>query len=111
MKELVALGGRHTILPLYAVQQEVKKRVLRATPIVAPEIFRTILMAVSTQRPMSRATIEVAGIIRQIVKELRSRGSLAGVSFASSTIGRKPNRADAAYRRRRTARDPDNTAK
>jgi DNA-binding transcriptional LysR family regulator len=82
IKELVALGNRHTILPLYAVQREVRNGALIAAPIKQPEINRTILMAVSTQRPMSRATGEVAGVIRQLAKELTAEGSLSGVRGA-----------------------------
>ena len=78
MKELVALGSRYTILPLYAVQREVRNGTLQAVPISHPELSRTVLMAVSTQRPMSRATSEVARMIRQLSREFISEGSLSG---------------------------------
>jgi LysR family nitrogen assimilation transcriptional regulator len=69
-KDLVAGGGVYTILPLHAVFDEVKSGRLRAAPLVDPRLSRALVLATTTQRPLTRASREVVGLIRELVKEL-----------------------------------------
>jgi len=78
MKELVHSSQRYTVLPLCAVQREVSSGLLRASRIVEPSITRSVLLASSTQRPISRASVEVARVVRELVKELIQSGQVAG---------------------------------
>lgn len=69
VKELVASGNRYSILPLHAIYQELESGVLQASRIVDPAITREVFLASSPQRPRSRASDEVATVIRRLMKE------------------------------------------
>ena len=70
VKDLVAKGFGHAILPSSAVLSEIESRELTATRIVNPTINRKLLLATANQRSVGRATREVAQLIRLQVGEL-----------------------------------------
>ncbi|HEX7888246.1 MAG TPA: LysR family transcriptional regulator, partial [Ramlibacter sp.] len=70
MKDVALSGHAYTLLPLMAVKEELARGTLAATPIVKPAIRRTIVLAVTTQRPLSRAARHVAGRIRELAPRL-----------------------------------------
>ncbi len=78
IKDVVADGGVYTILPLHAVFAEVKTGRLRAAPIYEPTLNRALVLATSTQRPLTRASREIVRLIRQLVEELVSSGQWQG---------------------------------
>jgi LysR family nitrogen assimilation transcriptional regulator len=78
IKDLVSSGKRYSILPLHAVAQELDAGVLQASRIVEPNITRQVFLASSTQRPRSRASAEVAKVVRRLVATLIASGRLAG---------------------------------
>lgn len=70
MKDVALSGHACTLLPLMAVREELARGTLAATPIVKPGIRRTIVLAVTTQRPLSRAARHVAARIRELAPGL-----------------------------------------
>lgn len=74
IKDVVADGGVYTILPSHAVFDEVQAGRLRAAPLYEPTLNRALVLATSTQRPLSRASREVVRLIRQLVDELVKEG-------------------------------------
>jgi LysR family nitrogen assimilation transcriptional regulator len=70
VKDLISKGFGHAILPSSAVLNEVESGELIATRIIEPIISRKLLLATANQRSASRATREVAQLIRLQVGEL-----------------------------------------
>lgn len=70
IKDLIAGGGVYTILPLHAVFDEVKSGRLQAAPIVDPGLSRALVLATTTQRPLTRASREIVRLVRELVGEL-----------------------------------------
>lgn len=73
--ELVASGGCYTIIPFYAVAQKVQSGQLQASMIINPTIERSLTLQLTTQRPATLATREVARVLRSIVENLRDGGA------------------------------------
>lgn len=78
MKTLAADGTAYTILPVSAVFQDLQHRRLGATKIVEPGISRELVLASSTQRPTTRATQDVARILRRQVSDMVTNGQWIG---------------------------------
>jgi DNA-binding transcriptional LysR family regulator len=74
IKDLVEGGGVYTILPLHAVFDETRSGRLRAVPIVDPGLSRALVLATTTQRPLTRASREIVRLIRELVEELAASG-------------------------------------
>ncbi len=70
MKDVTLSGHAYTLLPLMAVKAEIARRQLGAARVVKPAIRRTIVLALTTQRPLSRAARHVASRIRALAPEL-----------------------------------------
>lgn len=71
---LVESGAGYTILCDAAVRRLVSAGRIRSWPIEAPPMFRQLMLATSTQRPMCVATRAVTKLIRQQVAELFAAG-------------------------------------
>jgi DNA-binding transcriptional LysR family regulator len=74
MKEVVARSRIYTVLPYYAVAQEVKDGTLSVARLVKPVMPRVMCLGVTSVRPMSLAGKEVAKAIRAISQELMASG-------------------------------------
>lgn len=70
MKDVALSGHAYTLLPLMAVKEELARGQLGAARVVKPGIRRTIALALSTQRPLSRAARHVASRIRALAPQL-----------------------------------------
>lgn len=70
MKDVARSGHAYTLLPLMAVQEELARGTLAAARVVKPGIRRTIVLALTTQRPLSRAARHVASRIRALAPAL-----------------------------------------
>lgn len=70
MKDVSLSGHAYTLLPLMAVKDELARRTLAAAKIVKPAIRRTIVLALTTQRPLSRAARFVAARVRSLATQL-----------------------------------------
>jgi DNA-binding transcriptional LysR family regulator len=70
MKDISQSGLAYTLLPLMAVKEELKQGKLVAIPVVKPSILRTIVLAVTSQRPMTLAARHVANRIRKLSPKL-----------------------------------------
>lgn len=55
LKDLVAFGLGHTILPLASIHPDIKEGRLTATLISSPQLTRTLVLAEATARQLSRA--------------------------------------------------------
>jgi LysR family nitrogen assimilation transcriptional regulator len=75
MKEVVARSGIYTVLPSYAVSQEVKDGSLSISRLVKPVMRRVMCLDVSSVRPVTLASKEVAKAIRAISKDLMASGT------------------------------------
>jgi len=70
MKDVTQSGHAYTLLPLMAVKAELSQGRLEARPIVSPAIVRTIVLSVTSQRPLSLAARHVATRIRALAPKL-----------------------------------------
>ena len=74
IKELVARGSAYSILSLSAVQGELDRGELIATPLVDPPIRRTVNVVRNPSRMTTRASQEVEARIVDVARELVTRG-------------------------------------
>ena len=70
MKDVASSGHAYTLLPLMAVRDELARKTLGAAGVVDPGIGRTIVLRVTSQRPLSRAARHVASRIRALAPRL-----------------------------------------
>ncbi len=78
IKQMVALGLGHTVLPLSAVQQELASGTLKARRIVEPVLERNAAMAFVARRLKTRAQQVVAGLVLETVAGLIRTGAWIG---------------------------------
>ncbi|MBK1687203.1 LysR family transcriptional regulator [Rubrivivax gelatinosus] len=74
MKEMACAGVGYGLLSKTAVQRELRSGELSATPIVNPEIVRSIYLGTSPRKTESRATRELAQLIRQVAGQMAESG-------------------------------------
>lgn len=75
MKDVCARSRLYTILPTYAVAEEVSRGELSVSRIVRPEIRRLLCLGVTSVRPMSLAMKEVTKALREISRRLMADGT------------------------------------
>jgi LysR family nitrogen assimilation transcriptional regulator len=75
MKDVALSGAAYTILPLQAVSDEVAAGQLRAQRIVEPRIQRTIALALTRQRPLSRAGRLAVARLRDLASHVLKEGT------------------------------------
>jgi len=80
IKELVEDGAGYTILPYASVHREVAEGRLAARRIVGPPISRSLLLASSTQQPISAAARAVMQQIKGQVRDLVDTGNWLGTT-------------------------------
>lgn len=68
-KKIIYREGCYAVLSAQTVDKETRQGVFEARRIVNPTLPRIIVMATTTQRPLSRAAREVARMVRQLVME------------------------------------------
>jgi LysR family nitrogen assimilation transcriptional regulator len=80
LKDLVARGLGYTVLPLMAVQSELRSGVLRAAAIVQPTLKRQLVLSRSIVRPSSNAVRRFSDVLKSeivdMVKKKAWRGEL-----------------------------------
>lgn len=74
MKEVVARSKIYTVLPYYAVAQEIKDGSLSISRIVKPVMPRVMCLGVTSARPLSLAGKEVVAAIRTTSHDLIAQG-------------------------------------
>lgn len=80
IRELVASGVGGTILPFVSVHREVEAGTLAASRIVDPALTRTLVLATSSQRPLTVATRAVVKELKGVVREIVDDGAWHGAS-------------------------------
>ena len=70
MRDVALSGHAYTLLPQMAVKEDLMRGSLVSVEIVKPAIQRTIVLALTSQHPLSRAARHVAGRIRLLVPQL-----------------------------------------
>jgi LysR family nitrogen assimilation transcriptional regulator len=65
--DVVKDGGCYAILPEYAVRSEATAGRLQASRIVKPSISRMLTLSITSQRPMTLATREIARLVRRLL--------------------------------------------
>jgi LysR family nitrogen assimilation transcriptional regulator len=81
MFELVETGVGYMVQPYAAISRRVAGGRLSARRIVEPMISRTMVMATTTQRPLSLAARTVLDVIKADVKRLVESGEWLGTSW------------------------------
>ncbi len=69
-RDLVAEGGIYTVLAGYAAERDVRAGLLQTSRIVNPGIERIVTLGLTSQRPASLASREVARMIVAILEEM-----------------------------------------
>ena len=78
LKRGVAAGLAHTVLPWAAVREEIASGALVARRLVDPSLQRSAMLAISAERPASRAHMAAAACVASLVRELVERGEWKG---------------------------------
>ncbi|MBM2771305.1 LysR family transcriptional regulator [Burkholderia anthina] len=68
MREIVANGAAYTILTRQAVSVDMQLGRIQVSRITDPVLSRTLVLAVSTQRPLTHASRTVIGLIRKLTQ-------------------------------------------
>ncbi len=74
-KKMAAIGEAYAVLGTHAVRTEVAAGDLQVSRLVNPSVDRKIELATTTQRPLSLACREVAGLARRIFEDIIATGS------------------------------------
>jgi LysR family transcriptional regulator, nitrogen assimilation regulatory protein len=80
-KKMAAIGEGYAVLATHSVTSEVAAGVLQASRLVNPSVDRKIELATTTQKPLSLASREVAGLARRIYADM-----IAAETFQSSLV-------------------------
>lgn len=75
MKDVCACSRLYTILPTYAVADDVSRGLLSVSRIVRPEVKRVLCLGVTSARPMSLAMKEVTKALRVVTQRLIADGT------------------------------------
>ncbi len=78
IKDLIVSRGHFSILPLHAVQREVRAGSISVCRIVDPAIERDVVLRLTNWHQASRGTAKVAEILRRQVMEQVKSGALSG---------------------------------
>ncbi len=65
-KAVARQGGAYAVLPPHAMREEIQAGTLKVSRIVGPEFNRAIVLGTTAARPASRATRQVARLIREM---------------------------------------------
>lgn len=77
-KELVAAGVADTVLPFAAVHQDVIAGRMSARRVVNPSLTRTLVLATSSQRPLTVSTRAVVAELKSVMRDLVDGGTWRG---------------------------------
>jgi len=74
LKEIVAAGLGHTILPLSAFTPEEEEATFRLTRLVKPRIARHLVMALPASRVDTSATVAVRDLVQDEILKMVASG-------------------------------------
>lgn len=69
-KKMAAIGEGYAVLATHSVTSEVAAGILQVSRLVNPSLDRKIELATTTQKPLSLACREVAGLVRRIYEDI-----------------------------------------
>ncbi|MEM9635055.1 MAG: LysR substrate-binding domain-containing protein [Pseudomonadota bacterium] len=85
IKRLVAAGVGASILPRYAVQDELEAGQLRVSRISAPGLWRDAFLLYPSNRPVTRAQEATRDLLRDVIADLLVTGAWAAARAAEDT--------------------------
>ncbi|WP_051954114.1 LysR family transcriptional regulator [Xenophilus azovorans] len=77
-RDLVAEGDLFTVLPFYAVVDEVRAGRVSASPIVAPVLTRSLVIAATQAHPASAAARAIYRLVRDFAADMSRRNAWEG---------------------------------
>jgi LysR family transcriptional regulator, nitrogen assimilation regulatory protein len=86
-RSMASSGQAYAIHGGVVVQRDVKAGLVSAAPLVDPGIRRTIVMAVTSQRPLTRAAKEVSRVLRRMAGEHVDAGTFDAPSVGVGDTG------------------------
>jgi DNA-binding transcriptional LysR family regulator len=90
MREIVASGAAYSILTRQAVEIDMKLGRIDVSRIVEPVLTRTLVLAISAQRPLTQAGRTVIDLIRKLTRAVAAAGvQRATAPAASARSGRR----------------------
>lgn len=66
-KAAASQRGIYTIVPIHAVVEDLELKILQATRIVQPEVYRYITLCFTSAQPLSQAAREISNLIRGLL--------------------------------------------
>lgn len=84
LKDLVARGHGHTVLPMSAVAEDLKAKRLSAAPLIGPALTRKLILMEPAHRAPSRATRAIIALILDEIGALIRSGIWPGVPAAET---------------------------
>ncbi|MES0882700.1 LysR family transcriptional regulator [Roseibium sp. SCP14] len=85
IKRLVSAGIGASILPRYAVQDELEAGQLRVSRISAPGLWRDAFLLYPSDRPVTRAQEAIRDLLRDVIADLLATGAWAAARAADNT--------------------------
>ena len=79
IRDLVRSGAGLTLLPLWSVRGEVATRRMTAAPVMRPALVRNLVVASSTDRPLSRAGQLCEQALIELVERLKADGTMVNI--------------------------------
>jgi DNA-binding transcriptional LysR family regulator len=89
MREIVANGAAYTILTRQAVEVDMQLGRIGVSRIVDPVLTRTLVLATSTQRPLTYASRTVIDLIRKLTRAKAPAAPQAATAGTSSAGTRR----------------------
>ncbi len=85
LKSIVGGGVYHTLLPMSAIQSEVRSGHVEARELVSPTVNRQLILAMPSDRTNTRATDAVVAIVKKEISRMIKDGDWAAVAASDLT--------------------------
>jgi len=89
MREIVASGAAYSILTRQAVEVDMKLGRIDVSRITEPGLTRTLVLATSAQRPLTKASRTVIDLIRKLTRDMAAAGVRRAAAPATKAPARK----------------------
>jgi LysR family nitrogen assimilation transcriptional regulator len=79
IRDLVRSEAGVTLLPLWSVRRDLAAGYMTAAPVVEPTLSRNLVIASSTDRPLSRAALVCEEALLELVDRLKTDGTMTNI--------------------------------